>query len=139
MSDRITMSGFVSAECEARTLGDLRALVKWCDKYEVSDDCPLDWGMGTLFVDLTGDKPKPAEWIECGSHMYPTVKYDFLVNTHYHGPETYEEALEEALERNKEASNDMRERWGKPRDYVGETFGMYRERIDRYGDERRPE
>lgn len=99
MSSRITMSGFVSAECEARTVADLRALVKWCDEYKVSDDCSLDWGMGKLYVELTGDNPKPAEWIECGEHMYPTVKYDFLVNTHYHGPETYEEALEEALDR----------------------------------------
>ena len=101
MSSEIRMTGFVSAECKARTVGDLRALVAWCDEYNVSDDCGLDWGSGAVYVELTGDKPKPAEWIECGDHLYPTVKYDFLVNTHYHGPETYEEALEEALEEEK--------------------------------------
>jgi hypothetical protein len=116
MSSEIRMTGWVSAECKARTVGDLRALVAWCDEYNVSDDCGLDWGSGAVYVELTGDKPKPAEWIECGDHLYPTVKYDFLVNTHYHGPETYEEALEEALE--------------KPAKYAGETFGMYQDRIN---------
>lgn len=119
MSNKVSMSGFVSAECEARTLGDLRALVKWCDEYNVSDDAGLDWGMGKLYVELTGDKAVPAEWIECGDHIYPVVKYDLLINTHYHGPETYEEAREEALEK-------------KPAKFDWPAW-------DRYADERRPE
>lgn len=105
MSDRIKMTAFVSVECEARTLGHLRELIEWCNKYEVSDDCSLDWGTGKVYLELTGDKSVPAEWIECMDHMVPIVKYDYLVPTHehpeykYNGPETYEEALEEALER----------------------------------------
>lgn len=119
MSKQITMSGFVSAECEARTLGDLRALVKWCDEYQVDDRAGLDWGMGKLYVELTGDQAVPAEWIECGDHIPPNMKYDLIIETHHHGPETYEEAREEALER-------------KPARFDWPTK-------DRYGDEARPE
>ena len=118
MPSRIVMSGFVSAECEARTLGDLRALVKWCDEYAVEDNCGLDWGMGKVHVELTGDKAVPADWIECGDHIPPTRKYHLIVDTHYDGPETYEEAREEALE--------------KPAKYDWPAK-------DRYADERRPE
>ena len=127
MSDEmIKMTAFVSVECEARKLGDLRELIEWCNKYEVSDDCGLDWGAGKLYVELTGDKSVPAEWIECGDHIYPVVKYDYLVPTHehpeyekYNGPETYEEAREEALEK-------------KPAKFDWPAW-------DRYADERRPE
>lgn len=118
MSSEIKMSGFVSAECEARTLGDLRALLKWCDEYNVADDAGLDWGLGRVYVNLTGEDAVLAEWIECGDHIPPVTKYDLIINTHYHGPETYEEAREEALE--------------KPAKYDWPTK-------DRYGDERRPE
>ena len=114
MSDRIKMSGFVSAECEARTLGDLRALVKWCDEYKVDDKAGLDWGAGKLYVELTGDNALPAEWIECGEHVPPSVGYHLIIDTHYHGPETYEEAREEALEKKKPARFDWpaRDRYG---------------------------
>jgi len=104
-------------------VGDLRALVAWCDEYNVSDDCDLDWGSGAVYVELTGDKPKPAEWIECGSHMYPTVKHDFLVNTHYHGPETYEEALEEALEEEKGMPESWWDAMGFPKVRKGKADG----------------
>ena len=123
MSNEIKMSGFVSAECEARTLGDLRALVKWCDEYKVDDKAGLDWGgMGKLYVELTGDSAVPAEWIECGDHLVGDEHWDVLIDTHTHkykGPETYEEAREEALEK-KPAKFDWPAR-------------------DRYADERRPE
>ena len=112
MSKQIKMTGFVSAQCEARTVGDLRALVKWCDEYHVDDSTGLDWGMGSVYVELTGDKPMPAEWIECGNHMPPNIKYDFLINTHYHGPETYEEAREEALDRPAKFDWPTRDRYG---------------------------
>ena len=118
MSSEIKMSGFVSAQCEARTLGDLRALLKWCDEYNVDDSAGLDWGMGKVYVELTGDDAVPAEWIECGNHIPPNIKYDLIIDTHYHGPETYEEAREEALER--------------PAKYDWPTK-------DRYSDEARPE
>lgn len=119
MSNKVSMSGFVSAECDAQNVGDLRGLLEWCDKHGISDDTGLDWGHGKVYVELTGDKPVPAEWIECGDHIYPVVKYDLLINTHYHGPETYEEAREEALEK-------------KPAKYDWPAW-------DRYADERRPE
>jgi hypothetical protein len=60
----------------------------------------------------------PDDWIEGGDHIPPTRKYHLIVDTHYHGPETYEEALEEALER--------------PAKYDWPAK-------DRYADERRPE
>ena len=126
MSSRIVMSGFVSAECEARTLGDLRALVRWCDEYRVSDEANLDWGMGKLFVDLTGKDTAAASWIECGDHLFDDEHWDLLIETHahperekYNGPETYEEAREEALEK-------------KPAKFDWPAW-------DRYADERRPE
>ena len=129
MSTEITMSGFVSAECEARTLGDLRALVKWCDKYRVADEVNLDWGLGRLFVDLSGKEPASASWIECGDHYAGDEHWDLVVDTHAHpervkdnGPQTFEEAREEALERDPA-----------PFDWPA------RDRLNRYGDEARPE
>ena len=111
MSNQIKMTGFVSAECEARTLGDLRALVKWCDKYRVGDEAPLDWGMGTLFVDLTGKQAASAAWIECGDHLVGDEHWDLLIDTHTH------------REQNEPAPFD----W------------PTKDRLNRYGDETRPE
>lgn len=114
MSNKVSMSGFVSAECEARNIGDLRELLKWCDKYGVSDDAGLDWGYGKVYVDVTGETAVTADWIECGDHIPPTTKYDLIIETHYHGPETYEEAREEALEKKEPAKYDWpaKDRYG---------------------------
>ena len=125
MSDKVRLSGFVSAECDARSIGDLRELLKWCDKYGVSDDAGLDWGYGKLYVELTGDTAVSADWIECGDHMGDVRVYDVIITTHGHpeyekdnGPDNYEEAREIALEK-------------EPAKYDWPAK-------DRYGDERMP-
>lgn len=112
MSVEINISAFAAAECAARTVDDLRDLVRWLDEHRVPGEISVDWGGGKVYVELTGEKSVPAEWIECGDHMPPAIQFDILVPTHDHPehkqyPENYEEALEMAL--------------------------------DRYGDERRPE
>ena len=120
MSSKIEMSGFVSAQMEACTVGDLRAFVRWLDEYKVSDSKEIDWGAGKLYVDLTGERAAMTEWIECGDHIPPDTAYDLLISTHEHHekpsdfdwptkdrlketykkmPDTYEDALEQALDR----------------------------------------
>ena len=127
MSDmKVDLEAIVSAQCSPRTVGDLRKLIEWCDKHQVKDSALLDWGSGNVYVELTGAGSVPAEWIECGDHIPPKVMFDVLVPTHehkYNGPENYEEALEMA----------------ESRSYKTETFRMYQDRLDRYGDDRRPE
>lgn len=122
MSTKVRLSGFVTAECDARNVGDLRELLKWCDKYDVGDDAGLDWGYGKVYVDVTGETAVPASWIECGDHLVGDEHWDVLIDTHTHpykGPETYEEAREEALEKKEPAKYDWPAR-------------------DRYADERMP-
>lgn len=126
MSDKIRVTAFATVDCEARTLGDLRKLVEWCDKHGLEDRLGLDWGAGFVYVEITGDTAVRAEMIECGDHIPPKFMFDVLVPTHehkYNGPENYEEAREMA----------------ESRSYKTETFRMYQDRLDRYGDDRRPE
>lgn len=99
MSDKVKVTAFATVDCEARTLGDLRELVKWCDEHDLPDRLGLDLGSGFVYVEITGDTAVRAEMIECGDHRPPKIMFDVLVPTHSHGPETYEEALEEALDR----------------------------------------
>jgi len=119
MPNEVEMSGFVSAQMKARTVKDLRAFVRWLDKYKVSDSKEIDWGSGYVYVELTS-VAVPAEWIECGEHIPPDTAYDLLISTHDHHkkpsdfdwptkdklkeaykrmPDTYEDALEQALDR----------------------------------------
>ena len=84
MSATMKMTAIVTIECKARTLGDLRELVQWCDKYRVSDKSELDWGSGSMFIDLSGTELLPAEWIECGDHIPPDHNYDVIVVKHEH-------------------------------------------------------
>ena len=127
MSNEIEMSGFVSAQMKARTVKDLRTLVRWLDKYNVSDSKEIDWGSGYVYVELTGESPTVAEWIECGEHIPPDTAYDLLISTHNHHkrpsdfdwptkdklkeeykrmPDTYEDALELSLEGKTTYGND---------------------------------
>ena len=115
MPNEVEMSGFVSAQMKARTVKDLRAFVRWLDKYKVSDNKEIDWGSGYVYVELT-NVAVPAEWIECGEHVPPDTAYDLLISTHDHykkpsdfdwptrdklkeaykqAPNNYEEALEQ--------------------------------------------
>lgn len=80
----VELSGYVSAKTSVRTVGDLRELVQWCDKYGVSDNTGVDWDAGTVWLLLTGDRDVSATWIECGDHMDPNRVYDILVETHTH-------------------------------------------------------
>jgi len=116
MPNEIEMSGFVTAQMKVRNVGDLRSLIRWLDKYKVSDRREVDWGSGNVYVELTGETPTVAEWIECGEHIPPDVGYDLLISTHEHherpadfdwmtkdklkeaykqAPNNYEEALEQ--------------------------------------------
>ena len=97
----VKVTGFASAEAKVWTVSDLRELVAWCDKYRVDGSCGLDWGDRMVFIELTGTAPAIAEMIECGDHIPPNMEFDVIINTHTHKtsyPETYEEALEEALD-----------------------------------------
>ena len=119
MPNKVEMSGFVSAQMKARTVKDLRAFVRWLDKYKVSDSKEIDWGSGYVYVELTS-VAVPAEWIECGEHVPPDTAYDLLISTHDHhkkpsdfdwptrdklkeaykqAPNNYEEALEQGYDR----------------------------------------
>jgi hypothetical protein len=57
---RIDMHGGIYASAEARNVGHLRELVKWCDEYNVRDDAALDWGVGVVHIDIVDNGP--AEW-----------------------------------------------------------------------------
>ena len=80
---KINMIALVSVECKARTLKDLREFVQWCDRYRLSDEYELDWGAGSVFIDLS-PKPLPADWIECGDHVPPNYEHDVIVVKHKH-------------------------------------------------------
>jgi len=126
MSNKVEMSGFVSAHMKARTVGDLREFVRWLDEYKVSDSKEIDWGSGYVYVELTS-VAVPAEWIECGEHIPPDKGYHLIIDTHSHDekpadfdwptkdrlketykkmPDTYEDALELALEGKTQYGNE---------------------------------
>jgi len=127
MSNKVEMSGFVSAQMKARTVKDLRAFVRWLDKYKVSDSKEIDWGSGCVYVELTS-VAVPAEWIECGEHVPPDTAYDLLISTHDHHkkPSDFDWPTRDKLkEAYKQAPNNYEE--------------ALEEALDRYGDEARPE
>ncbi len=99
---KIRITGFAMAIADVRTLGDLREFVRWLDKHGVPDDREVDAGE-VVYVTLhdTNEGDTEPEFIECGNHIPPDKRFDVLMNTHTHKtshPETYEEALEEALD-----------------------------------------
>ena len=114
---KIEMSGYACVRADARTVKDLRTLLRFLDDNKVTDTAELDWGSGHLYVSVIEDAK--AEFIECGDHIPPDLKFDVILNTHSHPvPETYEEALEMRL--------DQPAKFDWPA-------------IDKYGDDARPE
>jgi len=112
--------GYATIKAQVWSLADLRELVAQADSWQLRDDCKIDWDYGCVFIDVAdtnrGDSMEP---ISCGDH-YPVKDangeyvdhIDFVINAHkcarnepepetkpsYQGPETYEEALEQALD-----------------------------------------
>ena len=131
MSREINLSAFASADMEARTVGDLRELLKWCDEHHVPDAVGIDWGSGRVYLELTGPGAVPAEWIECGDHIPPAVRFDIIVPTHEHEDES------------KPAEFDWPSK-DRLKEYYKQAPDNYEEALERkydyrYGDERRPE
>lgn len=130
MSEPVEMSGFVTAKKKVHTLKDLRDLVAWADKYKVSDDSVVERSFSHMWISVIGTPDSvPATWIECGDHLAGDEHWDVLIETHqhpelekYNGPDTYEEALELALDR-------------EPAPFDWPAI----DRLNRYGDESRPE
>jgi len=127
MSNKVEMSGFITAQMKARTVKDLRAFVRWLDKYKVSDSKEIDLGSGNVYVELT-NVAAPAEWTECGEHIPPDTAYDLLISTHDHDskPATFDWMTKDKLKEGyKQAPNNYEE--------------ALEQALDRYGDEARPE
>jgi hypothetical protein len=80
----ITIAAYATAKASVRTVGDLRDLIGWLDKYRVPNDTQLDWDRGAVYVMLTNDKETSAAWIECGDHLVGEELYDLLLETHQH-------------------------------------------------------
>lgn len=89
--NEVSLSAFVTASIEVRTVGDLRALVRYLDKVQVGDDVNVDTGGERVYVDLADTNGgAKAELIECGEHIVVRgadgeltgLKYDFLVTGH---------------------------------------------------------
>lgn len=105
------MTGFVTAHMNARTVEDLRTLVGWLNKYNVPNSADVEFDRGMVYVELTGRNSVPVEWIECGDHMPPALRFDLIIPTHGH---------------------DDTNAPSKPARFDWPT-------LDRYADERRPE
>jgi len=116
----ISMSGYSHVRADARTVKDLRDLLRFLDDNRVTDSADLDWGEGYVYV-IVADSVK-AEFIECGDHIPPDLHFDVILNTHSHHEPDPPETFEEALERD----------YKKPAKYDWPS-------IDRYGVEGRPE
>ena len=112
--------GYATIKAQVWSLADLRELVAQANSWQLRDDCKIDWDYGCVFIDVAdtsrGDAMEP---ISCGDH-YPVKDangeyvdhIDFVINAHkcsrgepekYNGPETWEEAEEERLDREKAA------------------------------------
>jgi hypothetical protein len=86
----VELHAYVTASIRIRSVGDLRALVKYLDEAAVEDGVNVDTGSDSIYIDLadtqTGAK---ASLIECGEHI-PVKKadgtwervFDFLVTGH---------------------------------------------------------
>lgn len=87
MSSEVEMSGFATARMEARTVEDLRTLVGWLNKYNVPNSTDIEFDRDVVYVVLTGDNSVPVEWIECGDHVPPALRFDLIISTHTHDDE----------------------------------------------------
>lgn len=77
----VKLTGFATIEAPAMTVGDLRELVKYLDKYRVSSDATIDGGYQTMFIEIPTHN---VMWIECGDHMANEETYDILIDAHKH-------------------------------------------------------
>lgn len=81
---KIEIHGYASVKADVRTVGDLRELVKWLDRYLVESEKEVD-AQGHLWLTLADTNDgATAEMIECGDHVPPAVRYDVVINTHDH-------------------------------------------------------
>ena len=81
---KIEIHGYASVKADVRTVGDLRELVKWLDKYLIESEKAVD-AQGHLWLTLADTtEGGTAEMIECGDHVPPSTRYDVIINTHEH-------------------------------------------------------
>ena len=114
----IVITGYATTSCSPRTVADLRQLVSYLNDNGVEDAVAVEADMGKIWVVLTGEQEVPGEWIDCGEHRPQEGKpwpKDILLPGHdcdYQreirwpsppGPETWEEAEEERLDRERAA------------------------------------
>lgn len=144
MKDKdIEMTGWVAAKKEVRTLKDLRDLVAWADTYKVKDESAVDLEpRGFVYLDFIGDSEvASATWIECGDHLYGDEQFDILIETHRHEPSAANQTV---------ILNDyscdcelcLSDPFAGRSDNYAEPARFdwpARDRLDRYGDESRPE
>ena len=90
---KIEMRGYAHVRADAKTVEDLHQLLRFLDDNLVSRDANVDWGSGYVYVGVVDDAS--AEFIQCGNHRPTNMKYDVILDTHYCGPESYEEARDE--------------------------------------------
>jgi hypothetical protein len=79
----MSIEGFVTAQLEPATFGELVEMVKKLEGYGVAHDAPVIDGF--IAIDV---KYGPADPIECGDHSWSEAPvYDWLVNAHSHEEE----------------------------------------------------
>lgn len=84
---KIEIHGYASIKADVRTVGDLRELVKWLDKYQVDPSRQIE-SSGDLWLVLADtNHGDTIEMIECGDHIPPDSGHDVLINTHKHHEE----------------------------------------------------
>jgi len=88
----ISMSGYSTVRADVRTVQDLHDLLRFLDDNRVRRDVQLDWGEGYVYAFVVENAE--AEFIECGDHIPPNLKFDVILNTHSHEeyskPATYD-------------------------------------------------
>ena len=123
---RFEMSGYAALQAvDVHTVADLRDLVAYLDTNKVREDADVEFDRSNVWITVAGDM-SPAYFIECGDHYRDDEQFDVVLTTHehkYNGPDNYEEAREMA----------------ESQPYKTETWRMYQDRLNRYGEEARPE
>jgi len=94
----IKVTGSVTIDAAVRTVGDLRELVTYLDKYGVPDAALVDWGVGSIYILPLGEDFVQAYPIECGDHKpwAGDAAFDWLIESHQH-PEQDETDLQERI------------------------------------------
>jgi hypothetical protein len=76
--DGMNIRGSVDISAKVHTVGDLREVVRVLDQIGVSDEANASESVIYIWLD------RQAELIECGDHVPPEQKVDFLVTSHEH-------------------------------------------------------